>query len=38
MIYENILDFDVSISKKTALMGLYLGTKTIGVAISYRFR
>ena len=38
MIYENILDFDGSISKNTALMGLDLGSKTIGVAISDSFR
>jgi len=34
MIYENILDFAGSISKHTALMGLDLGSKTIGIAIS----
>ena len=34
MIYENILDFAGSISKDKALMGLDLGSKTIGVAIS----
>ena len=34
MIYENILDFSESISKDKALMGLDLGSKTIGVAIS----
>ena len=34
MIYENILDFAESISKDKALMGLDLGSKTIGVAIS----
>ena len=34
MIYENILDFAGSISKDKALMGLDLGNKTIGVAIS----
>ena len=38
MIYENILDFNGSISKTTALMGLDLGSKTIGVAISDSFR
>ena len=38
MIYENILDFDGSIPKNTALMGLDLGSKTIGVAISDSFR
>jgi putative Holliday junction resolvase len=38
MIFENILNFDGSISKKTALMGLDLGSKTIGVAISDSFR
>ena len=34
MIYENILDFAGSISQEKALMGLDLGSKTIGVAIS----
>jgi len=34
MIYENILDFAGSISKEKALIGLDLGSKTIGVAIS----
>ena len=34
MIYENILDFAGSISREKALMGLDLGSKTIGVAIS----
>ena len=34
MIYENILNFAGSISKNSALMGLDLGSKTIGVAIS----
>ena len=34
MIYENILDFSGSISKEKALIGLDLGSKTIGVAIS----
>ena len=34
MIYENILDFAESISKDKALMGLDLGSKTIGIAIS----
>ena len=34
MIYENILDFAGSISKDKALIGLDLGSKTIGVAIS----
>ena len=34
MIYENILQFSNSLSKNSALMGLDLGSKTIGVAIS----
>ena len=34
MIYENILHFSGSLSKNSALMGLDLGSKTIGVAIS----
>ena len=34
MIYENILQFSDSLSKNSALMGLDLGSKTIGVAIS----
>jgi len=38
MIYENILDFNGSISKTTAVRGLDLGSKTIGVAISDSFR
>ena len=34
MIYENIIHFAASISKNSALMGLDLGSKTIGVSIS----
>ena len=34
MIYENILDFSGSISKEKALIGLDLGSESIGVAIS----
>ncbi len=34
MIYENILQFSNSLSKNSALMGLDLGSKTIGIAIS----
>jgi len=34
MIYENILHFSDSLSNNSALMGLDLGSKTIGVAIS----
>tara|TARA_Y100000589_G_C27122649_1_gene617130 strand:- start:949 stop:1422 length:474 start_codon:yes stop_codon:yes gene_type:complete len=38
MIYEHILDFAGSISRNSALMGLDLGSKTIGIAVSDSLR
>lgn len=37
-IYDNIEDFAASLAPMSALMGLDLGTKTIGVAVSDTFR
>ena len=38
MIYENVEEFSAALPPMTALAGLDLGTKTIGVAVSDSFR